>query len=154
MFCEIKSIVFRIKKFRNVYWRTLMLEFLFTKITGLKGLCEKETPTQMFSREYCKIFKSTQRILLYKKLNELIHDEPMFVPVRILQSEPTTEGFLQKIRSSKFCNIHSKIPVLESRFNKVASLQTYKSIRNKLQHKCFPVDIGKFIRKVIHFDTT
>ena len=40
--------------------------------------------------------KIGERMLLYKKLNELIHDEPKFVPVKMLQSEPTTEGFLQK----------------------------------------------------------
>ena len=37
-----------------------MLEFLFNKVAGLQG-CKfiKKTPTQVFSREYCEIFKNT-----------------------------------------------------------------------------------------------
>ena len=38
-----------------------VLESLFNKVAGPEGqqLYQKETPTQMFSGEYCKMFKST-----------------------------------------------------------------------------------------------
>ena len=35
---------------------------------------------------------------------------------------------------------------LESLFNKIANLQTYNSIKSRLQHRCFPVNIAKFFR--------
>ena len=81
-----------------------MLEFLFTKITGLKGcsLVKKRLQRRCFPVNIAKFLRAPilkkigERMLLYKKLNELIHDEPKFVPVKMLQSEPTTEGFLQK----------------------------------------------------------
>ena len=46
--------------------------------------------------------------------------------------------------SSKVCNIHRKIPVLESLFNKVAILKNF--IKKRLQHKCIPVNIARFLR--------
>ena len=39
-----------------------------------------------------------------------------------------------------------KIPVLESVFNKVAGLKAYNFIKNRLQHRCFPVNIAKILR--------
>ena len=38
-----------------------MLESLFNKVTGLKACIffKKDTPTQVFSYEYCKIFKNS-----------------------------------------------------------------------------------------------
>ena len=50
-------------------------------------------------------------------------------------------------RSSLECaNIHRKTPVLDSLFNKVAGLQTCNSIKNGLQHRCFPVNVANFLR--------
>ena len=43
--------------FRSIYRKTLVLEYLFKKIADLKAC--KETPTQVFSCEYCEIFKKT-----------------------------------------------------------------------------------------------
>ena len=40
-----------------------------------------------------------------------------------------------------------KAPVLESHFHKVTGL-TCNFIKNKLQHRCFPVNIVKFLRTV------
>ena len=37
-------------------------------------------------------------------------------------------------------------PVLESIFNKAAGLQVCKFIKKRLQHRCFPVIIAKFLR--------
>ena len=45
----------------------------------------------------------------------------------------------------KVCNIQRKKPVLESLFSKVANLETYKFIKKRLQHRCFPVNIFKEI---------
>ena len=38
-----------------------------------------------------------------------------------------------------------KTPVLESLFKKVADLEAHKSIKRRLQHRCFPVNIAKFL---------
>ena len=39
-----------------------------------------------------------------------------------------------------------KTPVLESLFTKAADLQVCNFIKKRLQHKCFPVIIEKFLR--------
>ena len=39
-----------------------------------------------------------------------------------------------------------EIPVLESLFNKAAALQVCNFIKKRLQHRCFPVIIAKFLR--------
>ena len=44
--------------FRNIHMKTTVLESLFNKVAGLQA-CNKETPTQVFSCEYCEIFKNT-----------------------------------------------------------------------------------------------
>ena len=36
------------------------------------------------------------------------------------------------------CNIHRKTPVLESLFSKIASMEAYKFIKKRLQHRFFP----------------
>ena len=46
----------------------------------------------------------------------------------------------------KVCNIHRKTPVLESLISKVASLEAYKFIKKRLQHRCLPVNIANFLR--------
>ena len=43
-------------KFRSIHRKTLALESLFNKIADLKA--GKETPTQVLSCKYCKIFKN------------------------------------------------------------------------------------------------
>ena len=40
----------------------------------------------------------------------------------------------------RFCYIHKETPALESLF---------KFIKKRLQHRCFPVNIAKFLRKTI-----
>ena len=44
-------------KFRNIHRKTYVLESLFSKTGDLNAY--KETPIQVFSYEYCKIFKNT-----------------------------------------------------------------------------------------------
>ena len=43
----------RSQKFRNIHRKTPVLESFFNKVTDL------QTPTQVFSCEYCEIFKNT-----------------------------------------------------------------------------------------------
>ena len=45
-----------------------------------------------------------------------------------------------------FCNVHKKTPVLEYLFNKIASLKVCNFIQKTLQHRCFPVNIAKYLR--------
>ena len=51
-------------------------------------------------------------------------------------------------------NIHRKTSVLESLFSKVVSLEPWNFIKKKLQHRCFPVNIAKFLRKFYLKNTT
>ena len=39
--------------------------------------------------------------------------------------------------------------MLEALFHKVAELQPLNFIKNKLQHRCFPVNIAKFLKTPI-----
>ena len=43
-------------------------------------------------------------------------------------------------------NINKKTPVLKSLFKKVASLKTCIVKKKRFQHRCFPVNIAKFLR--------
>ena len=61
----------------------------------------------------------------------------------------TQRSSLKKSCSYKFCNIHWKIRVLESVSNKVANLKTYNFNWKRLQQRCFPVNIAKFLRALI-----
>ena len=54
----------------------------------------------------------------------------------------------------KVCNIHWKTPVLESLFIKVASLEAYKFIKNRLQHRYFPANIANLLWKCYLKSTT
>ena len=39
--------------------------------------------------------------------------------------------------------------MLKSLFNKVAGLEACKFIKERLQHRCFPVNIAEFLRRVL-----
>ena len=45
--------------------------------------------------------------------------------------------------------MHRETPVLKSLFNKVAGLKACSFIKKRLQHRCFPVNIAKFLRAPI-----
>ena len=49
-------------------------------------------------------------------------------------------------RTPKFSNIYRKTAMLESLFYKVAGLKAYIFIKKRLQHRCFAVNIAKFLR--------
>ena len=60
--------------------------------------------------------------------------------------------FFKKGVLKKFHNIHRKTPVLESLFSKVAGLKACNFIKKRLQHRCFPVNIAKFLRAAIFIE--
>ena len=52
--------------------------------------------------------------------------------------------------SQESYNIHRKTPVLESFFkNENADLQSSNFIKKRLQHRCFSVNIAKFLRALV-----
>ena len=53
---------------------------------------------------------------------------------------------LQNRCSYKFPDIHQKISVLKSLFNTVRDLKAHNFNKKDTQHKCFPVNITKFLR--------
>ena len=74
----------------------------------------------------------------------LLNTATILVPV--LFQKRSFADVLQNRYSWKFCKFHRKTPVLQSLFYKVASFQTCKFIKKKLQHRCFPVKLAKFLR--------
>ena len=50
-----------LKKFRKSRWKKPVLESLFNKVTGLyiATLLKEKTQVQVFSDEFCEIFKNT-----------------------------------------------------------------------------------------------
>ena len=56
---------------------------------------------------------------------------------------------IKKAVLKKFCNIHRKIPVLESLFNRFACFKTCNVLKKTLRHRCFPVNIAKILRTFI-----
>ena len=61
------------------------------------------------------------------------------------QKQPFAD-VLQCRCSEKWRNIRRKTPALESLFNKVPVLQACNFIKMKLQQRCFPANIAKFLR--------
>ena len=47
--------------------------------------------------------------------------------------------------------VDKKIPVLKPLFNKVADFQACCVVKKRLQNRCFPVDITKFLRESNYF---
>ena len=47
---------------------------------------------------------------------------------------------------NKVAGLQENTCVGEFLFNKVAGLQAYNSIKKRLQHRCFPVNIAKYLR--------
>ena len=52
--------------------------------------------------------------------------------------------------SENFRNIHRKTPVLESRFDKVEGRKVCNFIKKRLQYRCFPVSIAKFLGTIFY----
>ena len=51
--------------------------------------------------------------------------------------------------SEEFRNIHKKTAVLESYFKKIAYLKVCNFLKKGAKHRCFPVNIAKFLRTLI-----
>ena len=51
--------------------------------------------------------------------------------------------------ASEFCKFHWKTPMLESPFNKAVVLRTCNFIKKILQHRCFPMEFAKILKKSI-----
>ena len=67
---------------------------------------------------------------------------------RTLQvKEQVSEAVARGLQFLKVPKLHRKISVLESLFNKVASLKACNSIKKRLQYRCFPVRFAKFLRR-------
>ena len=56
---------------------------------------------------------------------------------------------IKKAVLKNFCNIHRKIPVLESLFNRFAGFKTCNVLKKTLRDRCFPVNIAKILRTFI-----
>ena len=48
-----------------------------------------------------------------------------------------------------FAMFTDKTPVLESPFNRLAGFKTCNLFKKRLRHRCFPVNIAKFLRTLI-----
>ena len=59
------------------------------------------------------------------------------------------EVFYRKSCSEEFCNIRRKTSVLESLFDSLAGFKTCNFLKKRLQQKCFPVNIAKFLKTLI-----
>ena len=66
------------------------------------------------------------------------------------KKQPPDVFYKKAVLNLKICNIHhKKTPVLQSIFNKVAEHKACSVIKKRLQHRCFPGNIAKFLRTSI-----
>ena len=97
---------------------------------------------QNFSEEIIPHFL----FLIQKRRSEDAHH--WTVTLSNWQKQPP-EVFSKKSSSEKCHNIHRKTPVLKSLlgqgWNKVAARKACNFIKKRLQHRCFPVNIAKFL---------
>ena len=75
--------------------------------------------------------------------------------LNLISLRHTTEAAVHRYSSKqvflKICNIHRETPVLESFFNKVASLKACSIIKKKVQYRCFAVNIAKCVRTTFFY---
>ena len=67
------------------------------------------------------------------------HQIPMNLKYRSSDRSCSSNKFSEKLR-----NIHRKIPVLESLFNKISGVKACNFTKKRLQHRRFPVNIAIF----------
>ena len=101
------------------FTRKHLCQSLFiTKVAGQgRQLYLKRDPGTGVSCKFCEIWMNTSLLLV-----------------------------LQNRCSYKFPDIHQKISVLKSLFNTVRDLKAHNFNKKDTQHKCFPVNITKFLR--------
>ena len=72
---------------------------------------------------------------------------------KLQMSKAATRGALWK-KLKKFRNIHRKTPMLESLLHKVTGLKSCNFIKKRSQHRCFSMNIAKFLRTPIFWRTS
>ena len=92
-----------------------MLEFLYSSSLIFKN----ETPAEVFSCEFCKIFDKTFFIQMLRATSSMASK---FILQTNIFSEAATRGVQQKKCSWKLCKFQRKTSVLKCLFNKVAGL--------------------------------
>ena len=128
-----------------------LLEFInFQNNYFEENLWMSATPTQVFSREYCELFKNTYFV-------EDLQTAGSETPVRGL-SLIKLKAWTIRSRSShwrcsvregvlrNFAKFTGKTCAKVSFFNKVASLRPATLSKKRLWHRCFPVNLAKFLR--------
>ena len=75
--------------------------------------------------------------------------EYYFVLLQKPQKQPLEMFCKRSCSWKKFANFKRTKPVSESLFNEVAGLRIYSFIKKRLQHRCFPVKLKKFLRTSI-----
>ena len=85
--------------------------------------------------------------LFHQKFPLLSSDLKMFL-------QNTFQNCSQNRCYYKFLDIHKKISVLESFLNKVTGLMASNFIKNRPQHRCFPVNVAECLRKAFLYGTT
>ena len=71
--------------------------------------------------------------------------------LQVLKQKQPFANVLQNRCSEEFHNIHRKTPMLESLFNNVADLKACGFIKKRLQHRCFLVNIPRFLRTAFFY---
>ena len=107
-------------------------------------LSKKETPTQMLSCEYCKIFKNS--FLFHIKLPVVPVNFNTFFKTAFLK-KPYEPTIIWKVyEHMKICRTSKLSESLthDLSFNKVAGSATF--LKERPWHRCFPVNFAKFIR--------
>ena len=122
MFCE-KGFLINFAKFTGKH---LCRSLIFNKVVCL---LKKKTPTQVFSCNFCEIFRKT---LFYK--TPLVAGSDIFGVLNVYKSEDSSS---LKITFILLCR--SSPP--EVFYNNACNF-----IKKKLQHRSFPVNIEKFLR--------
>ena len=76
------------------------------------------------------------------------HVEYVFSYVSSIQEQPS-EGFYKKAVLKHFAIFKGKNLRWEFLFDKVVGLQVCNFIKNRLQHRCFPVNNAKLLKTII-----
>ena len=126
---------------------SLELVFLYTSRTrhhqSISAI--RSAKYQNCSRLFPKIGYATTRT----KQNHITHDtyrHELVIAVMSARNSPSQMFFKIGVLK-KFCNIHRKTSVLQSLFNKVSGfIKNVNFIEKRLQHRCFSVNIAKFLR--------
>ena len=139
-------------------WFTLSQRLLWRIGKGTKKChCNSETHselTQLSQFKNTKVFLTSLEVLASDDLIFCFNrtgDKPSIngniVNTNLHICSVHNQRFANVLQNScflKFCNIHRTKSVLESRFNKATVLKAC-FIKKRLQHRCFPVNIAKFL---------